>query len=122
MTMKLYESSEDYLESILVITQKNGVVHSIDVARDLGFTKASVSVAMHKLENAGYIAIRNNGEIVLTEEGYNIASRIYERHCVLTELFMSLGVDEKQSKIDACKVEHDISEETFQAIKKKMNK
>ena len=120
--MKLYESAEDYLESILVLTQKNGTVHAIDVAKDLGFTKASVSVAIHKLESAGYIAIKNNGELVLTEEGYKIASNVYERHVVLTEFFMSLGVNEDQALIDACKVEHDISEETFAAIKKVMKK
>ena len=120
--MKLYESAEDYLESILVLTQKNGTVRSIDVAKDLEFTKASVSVAIHKLEKAGYIAIKTNGELVLTEEGYAIASKVYERHCVLSEFFISIGVDEDQAKIDACKVEHDISEETFNAIKKAMKK
>ena len=115
--MKLYESAEDYLETILILTQRNGVVHAVDVARELQFTKASVSVAMHKLEDTGYIAIKKNGEIILTEEGYKIASSVYERHVILTEMLVSIGVSEEQAEIDACKVEHDISKETFEAIK-----
>ena len=115
--MKLYESAEDYLEAILILAQRNGVVHAVDVARELGFTKASVSVAMHKLENSGYIAIKTNGEIILTEEGYKIASSIYERHIILTDMLVSIGVSKEQAEIDACKVEHDISKETFEAIK-----
>lgn len=115
--MKLYESAEDYLETILILTQRNGVVHAVDIARELQFTKASVSVAMHKLEDTGYIAIKKNGEIILTEEGYKIASSVYERHVILTEMLVSIGVSEEQAEIDACKVEHDISKETFEAIK-----
>ena len=115
--MKLYESAEDYLETILILTQRNVVVHAVDIARELQFTKASVSVAMHKLEDTGYIAIKKNGEIILTEEGYKIASSVYERHVILTEMLVSIGVSEEQAEIDACKVEHDISKETFEAIK-----
>ena len=118
--MKLYESAEDYLERILVLTQKNGSVRAIDIAKDMGFTKASVSVAMHKLLDNGYIVIKSDGGIILTEEGYNIASKVYERHCVLTDMLIAIGVSEEQAKIDACKVEHDISEETFDAIKNKL--
>ncbi|MCR4911501.1 MAG: metal-dependent transcriptional regulator [Bacilli bacterium] len=120
--MKLYESSEDYLETILILTQRNGTVHAVDIAREMEFTKPSVSIAMHKLEDNGYIAIKKNGEIILTEEGYQIASAVYERHLVLTEALIAIGVSEEQAMIDACKVEHDISKETFDAIKKVLKK
>ena len=116
--MKLYESAEDYLETILMLTERNGVVHAVDIAREMKFTKASVSVAMHKLEDSGYIAIKSNGEIILTEEGYKIASSVYERHLILTEVLVDIGVSKEQAEIDACKVEHDISKETFDAIKR----
>ena len=120
--MKLYESSEDYLERILILNQQNGSVHAVDIARDMSFTKASVSVAMHKLEDNGYIVIKENGEIVLTEQGLKIAEAVYERHVVLSKALMLIGVSEEQAMIDACKVEHDISEETFEAIKKVLKK
>ena len=118
--MKLYESSEDYLETILILLQENGSVRAIDVAKRMGFTKASVSVALHKLEDNGYIAIKKTGDIILTEEGYTIASKIYERHLVLSEILMCIGVSEEQAKIDACKIEHDLAEETFACIKNKL--
>jgi len=120
--MKLYESAEDYLETILVLTERNNKVHAVEVARELGFTKASVSVAMHKLEDSGLIAIKKNGEIVLTEEGYKIATSVYERHVILTQVLIHLGVSSEQAEIDACKIEHDISKETFEAIKEFYNK
>lgn len=116
--MKLYESSEDYLESILIISKKKGSVHAIDIAKELGFTKASVSIAIHKLADNGYINIKKDGELVLTDDGYKVAMQVYERHMVLTNYFISLGVNAVQAEIDACKVEHDISKETFEAIKK----
>jgi Mn-dependent DtxR family transcriptional regulator len=120
--MKLYESSEDYLETILILTERNGKVHAVEIAREMNFTKASVSVAMHKLEDNGYIVIKRNGEILLTEEGYKIASAIYERHVVLSEALMKIGVSREQALIDACKVEHDISKESFEAIKKALKR
>ena len=120
--MKLYESSEDYLERILMLSEKNGVVHSVDIARDMNFAKASVSIAMHKLEDNGYIKFKSNGEIVLTDLGMEVAKSVYERHVILTNLFTSIGVSEEQAKIDACKVEHDISQETFDAIKNAVKK
>ena len=122
MLMKLYESSEDYLESILVLTNKNGSVRSIDVVNDLHFSKPSVSVAMKKLRDNGYINIDKKGLITLTEEGYRVASKIYERHLLLTKLFVSLGVDEETARKDACRVEHDLSDETFAALKKSMER
>ena len=116
--MKLYESAEDYLEQILILSNKNGSVHSIDIAKSLNFSKPSVSVAMHKLRDNGYIIIENDGNIVLTEEGRKIASSVYERHVLISEALMSIGVSKEQALIDACKIEHDISIETFEALKK----
>lgn len=116
--MKLYESSEDYLETILVLSEKNGFVRAIDVAKDLGFTKASVSIAMKKLRENGYITIEEKGHILLTPLGKEIAIKTYDRHVTLTNAFISLGINKEQAEEDACKIEHDISEETFQAIKK----
>ena len=118
--MKLFESGEDYLERILILKERMGNVRSIDIVNDMGFSKPSVSVAMKKLKDGGYIKIDKNGYINLTDQGNEIASNVYERHQVLTKLFMSLGVDEQTAMKDACKVEHDLSEETFQAIKNKM--
>ena len=120
--MQLFEPGEDYLERILILKERNGQVRSIDIAIDMGFSKPSVSIAMKKLRENGYITIDENGLISLTKDGYEIASSIYERHQVLTELFVSLGVNEDIAKKDACKIEHDISEETFQAIKKTLKK
>ena len=118
--MKLYESAEDYLERILILSNQLDVVRAIDIARDMSFSKPSVSVAMHKLEDNGYIKIKSDGAIVLTEKGLKIAQAVYERHLVLSKALMAIGVSEEQAKIDACKVEHDISEETFEAIKRHM--
>lgn len=120
--MKLYESAEDYLETILVLTERNGSVRAIDISKDMNFTKASVSVAMHKLEDNGYIVISKGGNIILTEQGYNIAKSVYERHVILTDAFIKLGVSPEQARIDACKIEHDLSKETFEAIKKALKK
>lgn len=120
--MKLFESGEDYLERILILKEKNGQLRSIDLAIDMGFSKPSISVAMKKLKEAGYVNIDNDGYIELTDEGLNIAKQIYERHCVLTDFFVSLGVDEITAKKDACKIEHDISEESFVAIKRMIKK
>lgn len=116
--MNKTESSEDYLERILILQEKNGSVHSIDIAEDMNFSKASVSIAMKKLRNKNYITVDNNGCITLTQAGLSIAAKIYERHLLLTQALVSLGVPEETAKKDACKIEHDISEESFQAIKK----
>jgi len=116
--MNIYESSEDYLEAILMLGEKKGVVHSIDIAEELGYSKASVSVAMKKLRENGYITMDKNGVIKLLQPGQEIAERIYERHKVLSKMFMMLGVDPETAVNDACKVEHDLSPETFDAIKK----
>ena len=118
--MELYESSEDYLEKILMLEKKNGSVHAIDIAKDMNFSKPSVSVAMHKLEDNNYITIAKNGEISLTPLGREIAEKVYERHVVLTKVLVSLGVPEEIASEDACKIEHDLSEESFEAIKRNL--
>ena len=115
--MQIYESAEDYLESILIIQEKKGIVHSIDIAEEKHFSKASVSVAMKKLRENGYITMEKNGELTLLPPGRAIAEKIYERHKVLTDFFQSLGVDEETAAKDACKVEHDLSEVTFEKLK-----
>ena len=120
--MSLFESGEDYLERILILKEKNGQVRSIDIATDMGFSKPSISIAMRKLKEGGFISIDDSGFISLTETGQTIAVRIYERHQVLTSLFVSLGVPEDIAMRDACKIEHDLSDETFEAIKKTLNK
>lgn len=120
--MKLLESAEDYLERILMIKEKNGTVRSIDIANDMNFSKPSVSIAMHKLKENGYIEIEPNGEIVLTKEGYAVATRVYERHTVISSFLMLIGVSKEQALTDACKIEHDISEETFKHLKEFLTK
>ncbi len=116
--MNIYESAEDYLEAILMIQDRKGVVHSIDIAEELNFSKASVSIAMKKFRENGYISMEKNGEITLLKPGREIAERIYERHRILTSLFEKLGVSKEIAAKDACKVEHDLSPETFDALKK----
>ena len=111
--MKIHQSAEDYLETILILRERKGSVRSIDVAGELGFSKASVSVAMKKLRESGYVLMDEDGLLSLTESGQRVASRIYARHRLLTEFFVQLGVDEKVAAADACRIEHDISEETF---------
>ena len=115
--MRIYESAEDYLEAILVIGRRRGMVRSIDIANELGFSKPSVSVAMKKLRESGYIEMEPDGSIKLLPAGAAIAGQIYERHQTLTDFFVYLGVDREVASADACKVEHDLSEETFGRIK-----
>ena len=114
----LYESGEDYLETILILKKRNGNVRSIDIAREMDLSKPSVSRAMGILKNKEFITVDEDGAIYLTEEGSKLAKKIYERHRVLTEALMYLGVDEKTAAEDACRIEHDISEKTFTKIKK----
>ena len=115
--MHVYESAEDYLEAILVIQRRRGAVRSIDIANELGFSKPSVSVAMKKLRESGYIEMELDSHIRLLPAGAEIAERIYERHRTLTDFFVYLGVSEEVASADACKVEHDLSGETFEKIK-----
>ncbi|MBR2133786.1 MAG: metal-dependent transcriptional regulator [Eubacterium sp.] len=116
--MNIRESAENYLETILMIKNRKGAVRSIDIANDLGFSKPSVSVAMKNLRNNGYIEVDENGYITLLESGREIAEKMYERHTTLSEWLISLGVDEKTAVDDACRIEHIISAESFEAIKK----
>ena len=114
--MEIHESAEDYLESILMLRERKGMVRSIDIANELQFTKASVSVAMKKLRENGYIEVDADGFISLTPSGLSIARHIYDRHKLLTEFFVRLGVSPEVAAADACKVEHDLSDETFEKI------
>ncbi|MGN8754991.1 metal-dependent transcriptional regulator [Blautia sp. HCP3S3_C12] len=116
--MAIHESGEDYLEAILMIKKRSGNVRSIDIARELSFSKPSVSVAMKNLKTSNYITVDENGFINLTEAGQEIAEKIYERHTFLTNWLTSLGVDPEVAAEDACKMEHAISSESFSAIKK----
>ena len=119
--MALYESGEDYLEAILMIRNEKGSVRSIDIANRLGYSKPSVSRAMSILKNYEFIQMNEGGLITLTESGLKIAEKIYERHNVIAAYFMQvLGVGEENAFEDACKVEHDLSEETFSAMKAKL--
>ena len=115
--MNIYESAENYLETILSLHETQGLVRSIDIANHLHFSKPSVSVAMKKLRENGYIEMDKEGFISLLPAGEEAARRIYERHKLLTEFFTRLGVSPEVAAADACKIEHDISEETFQKIK-----
>ena len=120
--MKRLESQEDYLETILLISQEKDSVHAIDIARELSFSKPSVSVAMNKLKEAGYISINAKDEISLTPAGLTIAEKTLEKHTIITQLLVSLGVDEETAMEDACKMEHDISDKTWEAIKRAYEK
>ena len=115
--MKIQESAENYLEAILMIKNKKGVVRSIDIANELEFSKPSVSVAMKNLRENGYIDVDPNGYITLLENGKEIAEKMYERHTTLSNWLISLGVPEHIAVEDACRIEHILSTETFDAIK-----
>lgn len=118
--MKIYESAENYLETIYVLHKKQGVVRSIDIATELSVSKPSVSVAMKNLRNNGYIEMDADGHITLLEQGYQIAAKMYERHTLMTQWLVRLGVDPAIAAEDACKIEHVISESTFEALKQHM--
>jgi Mn-dependent DtxR family transcriptional regulator len=118
----IQESGEMYLETILILSQKRGEVRSIDVADEMAFSKPSVSRAMAKLRESGYILMDADVHIKFTEAGRERAEKIYSRHVILTELLKSLGVDEETASADACKIEHDISDATFEAIRRRVGK
>lgn len=119
--MKIHESAENYLESILMLKQKKGMVRSIDIVNELEYSKPSVSVAMKNLRENGYIQMDSDGYITLLPPGQEIAERMYERHVALSQWLISLGVDPEVAVKDACKMEHVISNETFEAMKKVMD-
>ena len=116
--MRIQESGEMYLETILLLSQKSGHVRAIDVGEEMGYSKPSVSRAMSLLKQGGYVVIDRNGAITLTDAGRELAEKIYERHTLITNFLISIGVDEETAAEDACKMEHSISDASFEAIKK----
>ena len=120
--MKIQESAENYLETVLVLSKRNPEVRSIDVATELGFSKPSVSVAMKNLRENGYVVINKEGHIFLTDAGREIAEMIYESHTLLSTWLISLGVSPETAAEDACRMEHVISKESFSAIKEHVEK
>ena len=118
--MQIRESAEDYLEAILILSQKGNSVRSVDIASMLSVSKPSVSHAMKLLREDGYIAMDRYGTVTLLDKGAEIANRVYERHTILTKMLESLGVPSDIAKTDACKMEHDISEESFERFKERM--
>ncbi len=116
--LHLQESGEMYLETIFVLSRRSGAVRSIDVGEYMGYSKPSVSRAIGLLKNGGYVTVSDEGFLNLTESGLEVAEKIYERHRTLTEFLIRIGVDEKTASEDACKIEHDISDISFAAIKK----
>ncbi len=119
--MPLKESGEMYLESIFVLCREKGAVRSIDVAEYMNYSKPSISRGVSLLKQQGYIIVDKDGYITLTESGYNIANTMFERHTILTNTLVSLGVSPETASQDACKIEHNLSDETFEAIKKLYN-
>ena len=116
--MHIQESGEMYLETIHVLLKKNGHVRAIDISEHMGYSKPSVSRAVGLLKNGGYISVDHDGSITLTDSGLAVANKIYERHTVLSQMLINLGVSAEVAAEDACRIEHAISDETFQAIKK----
>ena len=118
--MELHESGEMYLETILILKNKFGYVRSIDIANEMGVSKPSVSRAVALLKDNGYISFDPNGMILLTDTGKAVAEKIYERHTVLTKYFIAIGVSEDVASKDACRIEHIISDETFNILKERL--
>lgn len=116
--MEIKESAQNYLETILMLEKSKGTVRSIDIANELDFSKPSVSVAMKNLRESGHIAVSEDGSIVLLEKGRKIANEMFERHMLISDALIALGVDEKTAIEDACKIEHVISKESFEALKR----
>ena len=115
--MKLLESGQMYLETIYVLSKEKSAVHSIDISEHMGYSKPSVSRAIGILKNGGYVEMAEDGSLTLTEAGISVAEKIYERHTILTEFLVRLGVDRETAAEDACKMEHDISDVSLQALK-----
>lgn len=115
--MQVGETIENYLETIYILTREKHPVRSVDIANEMGYSKPTISIMMRQLKESGYIRVGRSGYITLTDTGLTIAERVYERHILLTEILVSLGVDEKIALEDACKVEHNLSKESFECIK-----
>ena len=120
--LAIQESGEMYLETIHILLQENGVVRSVDISEYMGYSKPSVSRAVGLLKNGGYIVVDKDGYITLTDAGLAVANKIYQRHTLITRLLVRLGVSEETAAEDACKIEHVISDETFEAIKAHLDK
>lgn len=120
--MKIYASGEDYLEAVLVLQKEKGMVRSVDLARHMGFSKPSISHAVGVLKNGGFLTVDEDGYLHLTEDGREVAEKIYERHRFFTEQLVAVGVDRETAERDACRIEHAISEETFQKLKASVEK
>lgn len=120
--MKIQEAAENYLEEVLMVTKKQGHVRQTDICAAMNYSRPTVSVALRELAAAGYLDIDDGGYITLTDEGRRIADRIYERHCVLANILMAIGTDEDTAYKDACKIEHDISDESFNNLKEHYDK
>ena len=119
---KIHASGEDYLEAVLMLQKKTGMVRSVDLARHMGFSKPSISHAVGVLRDGGFLDVDGDGYLHLTEAGREVAMRIYERHCVLTSGLISLGVSPEQAEQDACRMEHVVSDESFQKLREIFNK
>lgn len=111
--MSIHESGENYLEEIFILSEKKEKVRAVDLCAVLGFSRPTVSVMLRQLREDGFVAVAENGGLVLTEKGEAVARRVYERHCIIAQLLMALGVSREVAMEDACKIEHDISDETF---------
>lgn len=120
--MKIYASGEDYLEAVLVLQKKKVMVRSVDLARHMGFSKPSISHAVGVLKNGGFLTVDEDGYFHLTEDGREVAEKIYERHQFFTEQLVAVGVDRESAERDACRIEHAISEEAFQKLKASVEK
>lgn len=116
--MRTEESAENYLETVLLLSRKNGKVRSVDIARERGFSKPTVSIALKKLVQKGYVEINADLAVVLTQDGRRIAEKIYERHRLITQLLMKVGADEQMAEENACRIEHVITSELFAVLKK----
>jgi Mn-dependent DtxR family transcriptional regulator len=111
--LSIHESGENYLEEIFILSEKKEKVRAVDLCAVLGFSRPTVSVMLRQLREDGFVAVAENGGLVLTEKGEAVARRVYERHCIIAQLLMALGVSREVAMEDACKIEHDISDETF---------
>ena len=120
--MKIYASGEDYLEAVLVLQKEKGMVRSVDLARHMGFSKPSISHAVGVLKNGGFLTVDEDGYLHLTEDGREVAEKIYERHQFFTEQLVAVGVNRETAERDACRIEHAISEEAFQKLKASVEK
>ncbi len=120
--MAIHESGENYLEQLLLLSREKQKVRAVDLCAALGFSRPTVSVMLRELRESGFVIVSDNGGLLLTEQGERLAQRIYERHCLVTELLVTLGVSRETAREDACKIEHDISEETLGCLRRFLDK